>query len=229
MAVIQSLAEVPLFSGLGSQDLAVISERVRQRRYREGDTIFRRDDPGVALYIIVSGKVKIHNQLPDGSDVMITVYSAGDFFGEMAVIDGDERSADATTIEASELLMLTKEDMHDIIQRHPRIGLNLLITLAGRLRRSTDALRAMSALDVNGRVAKQLLTLAEQHGTKTDDGTRIQIRLTQSDIAALVGSSRESVNKVLGYYRKRGCVDWDDRHYITIRDPAELKRRCEDA
>src|SRR5262245_11234675 len=64
MAVIQSLAEVPLFSGLGAQDLAVIGERVRQRRYRDGDTIFRRDDPGVALYIIVSGKVKIHNQLP---------------------------------------------------------------------------------------------------------------------------------------------------------------------
>lgn len=229
MAVIQSLSEVPLFSGLGSQDLSVIGERVRQRRYREGDTIFRRDDPGVALYVIVSGKVKIHNQLPDGSDVMITVYSAGDFFGEMAVIDGDERSADATTLEQTELLMLTKEDMHDIIQRHPRIGLNLLITLAGRLRRSTDALRALSSLDVNGRVAKQLLSLAEQHGQPAADGTRIALRLTQSDIAALVGSSRESVNKVLGYFRKRGWVDWDDRHQITVKNREELRRRCEDA
>src|SRR5205823_7827631 len=108
MAVIQSLAEVPLFTGLSQQELGVISERVRQRRYKEGDTIFHRDDPGVALYVILSGKVKIHNENPDGTDLMIAVLTASDFFGELAVIDGDERSADATTIEPTELLMLTR-------------------------------------------------------------------------------------------------------------------------
>src|SRR5690242_2640520 len=90
MAIIQSLAEIPLFAGLSEADLAVVSERVRQRRYREGDTIFHRDDPGVALYIILSGKVKIHNETGDGADMIIAVLQPGDFFGELAVLDGDE-------------------------------------------------------------------------------------------------------------------------------------------
>jgi CRP/FNR family transcriptional regulator, cyclic AMP receptor protein len=229
MALIRSLAEIPLFAGLNEQELAVISERVRQRRYKEGDTIFHRDDPGVALYVILSGKVKIHNENPDGTDLMIAVLTAGDFFGELAVIDGDERSADASTLEPTELLMLTREDMHDIIQRHPKIGLNLLITMAGRLRRTTDALRALSTLDVNGRVAKQLLSLSDQHGIQTARGVRIGLRLTQSDLAALVGSSRESVNKALSHYRRKGWVDCDDRYAITVLNRAELARRCDEA
>ena len=227
MAAIPSLAEVPLFAGLSEQDLAVVAQRVRQRRYREGDTIFHRDDPGVALYVILSGKVKIHHETPDGSDLIIAVLSESDFFGELAVIDGDERSADATTLEITDLLMLTREDLHDIIQRHPRIGLNLLVTLAGRLRRTTEALRALSTLDVNGRVAKQLLSLSEQHGIQGVAGATIGLRLTQSDLAALVGASRESVNKVLGFFRRRGWITVDDQHRITIVKREELAKRCE--
>lgn len=227
MALIPPLAEIPLLTGLNETELSVIAERVRQRRYREGDTIFHRDDPGVALYIILSGRIKIHNETPDGSDMIIAVLQPGDFFGELAVIDGDERSADATTLEPSELLMLTREDMHDIIQRNPKIGLNLLITLAGRIRRTTESLQAVSTLDVNGRVAKQLLVLSEQCGIVTPNGVRIGLRLTQSDIAALVGASRESVNKVLGYFRRRGWVEADERYHITILNRAELEKRCE--
>lgn len=227
MSLAETLSEVPLFAGLSQPDLEVITQRIRQRRYREGDTIFRRDDPGVALYVILAGKIKIHNETPDGGEIIIAMLSAGDFFGELAVIDGDERSADATTLEAAELLMLTREDMHDIIKRHPRIGLNLLVTLTGRLRRTTEALQALSTLDVNGRVAMQLLSLAQQHGTETPEGTRIDLRLTQSDLAALVGASRESVNKVLGYYRRQGWVAVDDDHRITVADSDQLARCCE--
>lgn len=223
------LAEIPLFAGLSESELAVVAERVRQRRYREGDTIFHRDDPGVALYIILSGRIKIHNETGEGADMIIAVLQPGDFFGELAVLDGDERSADATTVEPSELLMLTREDMHDIIQRHPKIGINLLMTVAGRLRRTTSALQAVSTLDVNGRVAKQLLVLSEQCGIVTTRGVEIAMRLTQSDIAALVGASRESVNKVLGFFRRRGWVDFDERHRLIILNRDELERRCESA
>jgi len=229
MAIVPSLAEVPLFTGLNAHDLAVVSERVRQRRYREGDRIFHKDDPGVALYVILNGRVRIHNETPDGADMIITVLQAGDFFGELAVIDGGERSAAATTVEATELLMLTREDLHDIIHRHPRIGLNLLVTLAGRLRRTTEALQAISTLDVNGRVAKQLLLLSRQHGAQTPSGSQITLRLTQADLAALVGDSRESVNKVLGFFKRKGWIEVDERYRITVTSPKDLERQCDQA
>ncbi len=221
------LAEVPLFEDLPDSDLAIVAQRARQRRYREGDTIFRKHDLGMALYVIAEGKVKIHNEMPDGSDCIIIILSEGDFFGELAVIDGEERSADATTLAPTELLILTRDDLNEILERYPRISMRLLQTLAGRLRRTTEAYLAYSALDVNGRLAMQLQRLAEQHGIVTQKGVRIDLRLTQTDLGALVGASRESVNKVLGYFRRQGWVMIDDRNQITILDQPAMARLSE--
>ena len=227
MATKDLLAEIPLFEGLSDADLAIIAQRVRQPRYKEGHTVFHRHDPGVALYIIISGKVKIHNETPDGADCIIAILSEGDFFGDLAVIDGEARSADATTLDATELLMLTRDDLHDILERYPRISLHLLVTLAGRLRRTTEVYQAYSSLDVNGRLALQLLRLSEQHGIVTPSGVRIDVRLTQTDLGGLVGASRESVNKVMGYFRRQGYLTVDARNKITICDASALARICE--
>jgi CRP/FNR family transcriptional regulator, cyclic AMP receptor protein len=227
MAVTDLLADIPLFEGLSVPELDIVAQRVRQRRYKEGDTIFHRNDPGVALYVICDGKVKIHNETPDGADCIIAILNDGEFFGELAVIDGEERSADATTLEPTELLMLTKDDLHDIIQRYPRISVHLLETLAGRLRRTTEAYLAYSALDVNGRLAMQLLRLSEQHGVVTANGVRIDLKLTQTDLGALVGASRESVNKVMGFFRRQGYVTLDDKNQIIVRNQSALQKICE--
>lgn len=227
MSIQDLLAEVPLFEDLSEGDLTIVAQRVRQRRYKEGDTIFHRHDPGVALYVICSGKVKIHNETPDGGDCIIAILSEGDLFGELAVIDGEARSADATTMETSELIMLTRDDMHNILERYPRIALKLLSTLSGRLRRTTEAYLAQSALDINGRLAMQLLRLSEQHGIVTPVGVRLDLHLTQTDLGALVGASRESVNKVLGSFRRMGYVSIDERNQITIRDQVALGRMCD--
>jgi CRP-like cAMP-binding protein len=227
MGIKDLLAEVPLFEGLAEADLNIIAQRARQRRYKEGDTIFHRNDPGVALYVICTGKVKIHNETPDGTDCIIAILDVGDFFGELAVIDGEERSADATTLAPTELLMLTRDDLHDIIQRYPRISLHLLQTLCGRLRRTTEAYLAYSALDVNGRLALQLLRLSEQHGIVTSSGVRIDLRLTQTDLGALVGASRESINKVMGYFRRQGYITVDEKNHITVLNQSALSRLSE--
>lgn len=227
MAIGNLLAEIPLFEELSEPELTIVAQRVRQRRYKEGDTIFHRNDPGVALYMIISGKVKIHNETTDGTDCIIAILSEGEFFGELAVIDGNERSADASTIEPTELLMLTKDDLHDILQRYPRMSLSLLSTLAGRLRRTTEAYLAYSTLDVNGRLALQLLRLGEQHGVMTPEGIRIDLHLTQTDLGALVGASRESVNKVMGYFRRQGYLAMDDRGHIIVKQQNALSRICE--
>lgn len=229
MGIREVLADIPLFEDLVEADLNIVAQRVRQRRYKEGDTIFHRRDPGVALYVIVSGKVKIHNEINDGSDCIIAILDEGEFFGELAVIDGEERSADATTLAPTELLMLTRDDLHDILQRYPRISLRILATLAGRLRRTTEDYLAYSTLDINGRLALQLLRLSEQHGIMTPSGMRIDLRLTQTDLGALVGASRESVNKVMGYFRRQGYVALDEKNQIVVKDVSTLKRIAEQA
>jgi CRP/FNR family transcriptional regulator/CRP/FNR family cyclic AMP-dependent transcriptional regulator len=226
-AIKELLAEVPLFEGLSDADLNVVAQRVRQISRKENSAIFHRNDPGVALYVIVNGKIKIHNETPDGGDAIIAILNDGEFFGELAVLDGEERSADATTLEPTEMLMLTKDDFHDIIHRNPRISVRILATLAGRLRRTTNAFLAYSTLDVNGRLALQLLRLAEQNGIVTGNGVRIDLRLTQTDLGSLVGASRESVNKVMGFFRRQGYVAVDDRGQITLKNSTALERLCE--
>jgi CRP/FNR family transcriptional regulator, cyclic AMP receptor protein len=131
-------------------------------------------------------------------------------------------------MEPTELLMLTRGDLEEVIERHPRIAMNMLASLATRLRSSTSSIETLSALDVRGRVARVLLDLAEKHGESTDGGTRINAKLTQGELAALVGASRESVNKVIGQYRRRGCVSYDeDKQRLILLKPAELRKHCE--
>lgn len=227
MAILDSLADVPLFSGLQRADLDLIAQRVRQRRYRGSEVIFHKDDPGIAFYMILSGRVKVHAESPDGTEVTIALLSAGEFFGELSLLDGEPRSADVSTQEPTEVLVLTRDDLLDCIHQAPRIAINLLAVLAGRVRRTNETVQALSSLDVHGRVAKQLLLLARQHGVPAAQGTQIAIRLTQSDLAGLVGASRESVNKVLGFFRKRAWISLDDQHRITILKPDELAKRAE--
>lgn len=228
MAITETLAAIPLFAGLRPPELEALAQRVRQRRYREGEAIFHRDDPGAAMYVILNGRVKIHNESADGTDVIITVFKGGEFFGEMSLLDGSERSADATTLEPTEMLMLTRGDLEEAIERHPRIAINMLASLASRLRTSTSSIETLSALDVRGRIARVLLDLSEKHGEKLPVGMRINVRLTQSELAALVGASRESVNKVIGQYRRRGCVEYDeDKQRLILLKPGELRKHCE--
>ena len=228
MAITDTLGAIPLFAGLRLPELEALAQRVRQRRYRESEAIFHRDDPGAALYVILNGRIKIHNEGADGTDIIITVLKAGDFFGELSLLDGSERSADATTMETTEMLMLTRGDLEAAIERNPRIAMNMLASLATRIRSSNVSIETLSALDVKGRVARVLLDLADKHGEKVGPGTRINAKLTQSELAALVGASRESVNKEIGKFRRRGIVDYDDdKQRLILLKPAELRKHCE--
>lgn len=228
MAITDTLGSVPLFAGLRPPELEALAQKVRHRRFRKDEAIFHRGDPGAALYVIMDGRVKIHNEGADGTDINIAVFKSGEFFGEISMLDGSDRSADATTMESTELLMLTRGDLEDVIDRHPRIAMNMLASLATRLRNSTSSIETLSALDVRGRVARALLDLAEKHGEEFNGGTRINVRLTQGELAGFVGASRESVNKVIGQYRRRGYVSYDDdKQRLILLKPAELRKQCE--
>ncbi|MBV9691371.1 MAG: Crp/Fnr family transcriptional regulator [Ktedonobacteraceae bacterium] len=216
--------QVSLFSDLSDEEVHELTTLARRRVFRSGEVIFHRDDPGQMLYIIKEGKVKICLNSPDGQEISLVVFGKGECFGELALLDGLPRSADAIAMERVECYTLQRSDFHNAIIKQPTIAIQVLAVLSKRLRSTDQQVEDLIFLDVYGRVAKKLLELAEAHGVKVDDGTRIEIRLTQQELASMVGASRESVNKVLGYFTDKKYLS-TDRHKITIHRVEDLKRR----
>jgi CRP/FNR family transcriptional regulator/CRP/FNR family cyclic AMP-dependent transcriptional regulator len=204
--------------------LRELAAAMRRRSFRPGEVIFHRDDPGQVLYIIREGKVKIYITSPEGQEVVLAVFGPGDYFGELALLDGQPRSASAVAIDPVESYALQRNDFITAVSHYPRIAIQVMNVLSRRLRQTDAMIEDLLFLDVHGRVAKKLLELAELHGVHTPEGVRIDLRLTQSDLAALVGASRESVNKVMGYFVDKRFISTEKRK-ITILRLADLRRR----
>jgi CRP/FNR family transcriptional regulator/CRP/FNR family cyclic AMP-dependent transcriptional regulator len=219
-----SLENVSLFAGLDAEGLRELAAAVKRRAFRPGEVIFHRDDAGQVLYVIQSGKVKIYITSQDGQEVSLAVFGPGDYFGELALLDGQPRSASAIAIEPVETFALQRTDFINAVMHHPRIAIQVMNVLSRRLRQTDAMIEDLLFLDVHGRVAKKLLELAELHGLRTPEGIRIDLRLTQGELAAMVGASRESVNKVMGYFTDKRFIS-TDKYKITIIRLAELRLR----
>jgi CRP/FNR family cyclic AMP-dependent transcriptional regulator len=216
--------QVQIFAGLAEDDIREIASVAKRRTFRSGEAIFHRDDPGQVLYVIKEGKVKICLTSPDGQEISLAVFGKGDYFGEPSLLDNLGRSADAIALEKVECYTLQRSDFHRAIMKNPKIAIQVLEVLSKRLRNTDQQVEDLRVLDVYGRVAKKLSELAETHGVQVEDGIRIELRLTQNELASMVGASRESVNKVIGYYTDKRFIS-TDKHKITIHRVAELKRR----
>jgi CRP/FNR family transcriptional regulator/CRP/FNR family cyclic AMP-dependent transcriptional regulator len=218
------LKQIAIFADLAEGDLNELMAVAKRRTFRAGEVIFHRDDPGQVLYLLKEGKVKICLISPDGQEISLAVFGAGEYFGEFALYDGLPRSADAIAIEKVECYTLQRSDFQSAIMKNPKIAIQVLEGLSKRLRSTDQMVEDLIFLDVYGRVAKKLLELAEGHGKQVDNGTRIDVRLTQQELASMVGASRESVNKVMGYFTDKGYIS-TDKHRITLHRITELKRR----
>jgi CRP/FNR family cyclic AMP-dependent transcriptional regulator len=218
------LKQITFFADLSDDDISQLMSAAKRRTYRAGEVIFHRDDPGQVLYMIKEGKVKICRFSPDGQEISLAVLGKGEYFGEFALLDGLPRSADAIAMEKVECYTLQRSDFHNAIMKNPKIAIQVMEALTRRLRTTDQMVEDLIFLDVYGRVAKKLLELADAHGVKTDMGVRIDVRLTQQELASMVGASRESVNKVLGYFTEKNFIS-TDKHRITLHRIADLQRR----
>jgi len=223
----EMLAQVPLFKGLAGEHLRRLTDACRRRKLRADETLFYEGDPGHTLYLVVSGQVKIQRVTPSGKLVVLAVRGPGEHVGEMALLDGEPRSADAVTLEPCELLMLDRERFLDCMAEHPQIALNMLASLTRRLREAANQTEGLRELDVLGRLAAALLELAESHGEPGATGIRITIRLTQQELADRIGATRVSVNKALGRLKSVRAVG-SERGGLVVTDAAELRRLCAD-
>jgi CRP/FNR family transcriptional regulator, cyclic AMP receptor protein len=222
----EALARVPLFAGLPAAELERLGACVRPRQYARGEVIFLEGDVGNGLCVIASGRVKIALTGSDGREIVLNVYGPGEFFGEFALLDGEPRSADALALEPCQLSWLRREDFLEFLDAHPGAAATLLGVLSRRLRHTTRVVKDAAFRDVPARLARAILELAEHGGRPAPDGVVVvDAPLTQGELAALVGASRETVNKCLRAYQRRGLLDYD-RDTITVLRPDELRLRA---
>jgi CRP/FNR family transcriptional regulator, cyclic AMP receptor protein len=219
-----ALESVPLFHDLPPDDLATLAARLRTRRHRRGEVIFHQGDPGDALYIILSGRVKISSPNETGVEAILATLRPGEFFGSLALLDGSPRSASATAVEASETLILPRDRFHQLVNDEPAIRDHLFAELAGELRRLTNHVEELHFLDIAGRLAARLARLAEEQGRPDEDGgIRLVGPITQGELAAMVGSTRQSVNKLLGYFVDDGLIRVERDAIVIVDMPGLLQ------
>lgn len=210
------LARVPLFGGLSSEELQLVASAAVRRRQSRGSVIFFEREPGDALYIIEEGQVRIYRVAEDGREKTLALLSEGDFFGEMALIDDEPRSAIAEATEPTVLLAIHKRDVHNLIHANPSIALSMIKGLSRRLRETNRQLMDAVFLDVRGRLLRLLLELDGRYGKPHDGGRLIDIRLTHQELANMVGTSRESVTRVLTELQDVGALGYAQRHMMWI-------------
>src|SRR5512146_1525432 len=219
------LAEINLFAGLTPVQLDWVAQHTHRRVFEAGRNVMTIEQPGEAVYIILHGTVKIHIEQGE-RDVIISILGAGDLLGEMSLIDSVGRSASAVTLESSLMLWMDKVTFHYILDNFTPVARNLVRILSARVRLSDQLIQALATLDVNGRVARQLLAFAEKYGREKDGAIQIRIVLTQSDIADLVGASRKRVNQTMVLFKEQGLIDTDADGRIAIKDSEGLARFC---
>jgi CRP/FNR family cyclic AMP-dependent transcriptional regulator len=200
------LRKVSLFSELPDEALRQLAGVVREQHYRKNTTLFHIDDPGNALFILKNGMMKITIEDQNGREIILRMVYPTEFFGEMALLDGMPRSATVTTQEPCEALIIYRQHFLELIDKSPSILLNMTAVLSRRLRKMNELIRSLVFFDVYGKVARVLLTLVSEKGRQTAQGTVIDLRLTQQELAELAGMSRETMTRTLRDFQQAGVV-----------------------
>jgi CRP/FNR family transcriptional regulator, cyclic AMP receptor protein len=217
------LASAGLFRGVEPSAVSALTKQLHPVDFPRGHRLFAEGEPGDRLYIVVSGKVKIGRCSLDGREKLLTIMGPSDMFGELSILDPAPRTSSATTITDVCAASIDRETLRAWIADRPEITERLLRLMARRLRRTNDNLTDLIFTDAPGRVATQLLHLAQKFGTQEGDAIRVIHDMTQEEIAQLVGASRETVNKALADFAHRGWITLEGKS-VLISDSERLRQ-----
>lgn len=207
---IHELKMIPLFSELDDKALEDISRMSVRQTYKKDNMVLIEEEIGSTMFVILRGRVKISRISDEGREVILSILVDGDFFGEMSILDGQTRSANAVTLEDSELMLIQRENFLLILRDYPQVAINLLKELAHRLRRSDEQIKSLSLQNAMGKVASTILRIADDSGIIKHGQVEISQLPPQQDLANMAGTSRETISRVIkslgqmGYVKKAG-------------------------
>jgi CRP-like cAMP-binding protein len=219
------LRRAGIFQGVDPDAIEALAKEFNTIEAPRGTTLFNEGDPGESLFIVIAGKVKLGRRSPDGRENLVAVMGPSDQFGELSLFDPGPRTATATVVTDARLAVLPKEALVAWVRDRPEIAMQLLRVLGRRLRRTNTMLADLIFVDVPGRVAKQLLQLAQRFGSLEGGQLRVTHDLTQEELAQLVGASRETVNKALADFASRGWLRLEGKS-VVILDRERLAKRA---
>ncbi len=221
------LRQVALFAELEVNDLKIIAKNLYSRKYKKKEIIFHQGDDSHALYLIVKGKVRIFRTSPAGDETSFRIFSAGNIIGEFAAIDGKPRSTTAKALEDCILLELESSTFLESIQQTPKLALGLIKHLVKKLRWTTDHAETIARYDAAGRLLHIILHYNKMFGKEIDKGRRyeLDLSLNQSDLASLVGTRREWVNRIFQDWRKKGFIKYEHGKIVILDLPAAEEER----
>ena len=208
------LRRVSIFSELSAETLGDLSKRIWQRTAEAGSVIVSHEEPGDALFVIASGKVKVVLYGETGREIILSILREGDFFGEMSLLDRQPRSANVVAVEDSELLSLDRDAFQTHLVAHPSTALAILAEMSRRLRKADEVIGNLALLDVYARVARAIRELA-QKGEQVEGGVLIRERPTQQEMAGLIGTSRETVSRALNDFTRRGLLEMNGKQILV--------------
>lgn len=210
------LRKIPLFAGLKDEELEAINNVTFVKKVPKDQVILLEDEEGDTLFIILEGKVKVSSYSESGKEVIFSLLGGGDFFGDMSLLDGKTRSASVVAVEDTKIQLIRRSDFYNIISEYPGIAMKLLGELASRIRKADDRIESLALLDVTGRVAGILIELAEQRGKVCDDQVTIEARPTHQELANMVGTTRETVTRVMKQLEMKDYIEVSGKDVTII-------------
>jgi CRP/FNR family cyclic AMP-dependent transcriptional regulator len=222
MIDVATIRRVPLFRDFADDEAAAVAATVTDRHYGKHQFVVREGDPGDTFFLLVKGSVSVCRIAPDGRETILSILKEGDFFGEMSMFDSSLRSASIKTLTEVEVGAIQHSDFLDLLDRNPRIGRSLVIALSERLRAANALIAATTSQDIRARLASLLLNLSNQFGEHVDNGVRITLRLTNQEMANMIGTTRETVNRTLNRFWDDRLVDMRTAHVVIV-DPDRLR------
>ncbi len=216
------IRRVPLFSTLNDDEFDKLSHIFIVRVYRRNQVIFLEEETGNYMYLVLSGKVKVAKSTAGGKETLLAIHRPGDFFGEMSLLDGETSPATVSAIEDSKIISVSAADFHKYLLHNEKVLLQIINVLCARLRQVWQT-QSMSSSTADARIRMGIHQLAEKHGIRDAHGTIIDLKITHQELAEMVGTSRETVTRVLAHLRQKGIIEINQRRITLLNDDALLR------